>query len=124
MSGYTGKLEDLTINNSNYRQVLYTSQHMQLVVMSLLPGEEIGSEKHDTVDQFFRVEAGTVKIIMDNVETTLTDGMAAVVPASTEHNVINIGLSPAKIYTIYTPPEHASGTIHKTKEESVADEGH
>lgn len=122
MQGYVGKIEEVALANTNFRQVLFTGTHMQLVVMSLLPGEEIGQEKHDHVDQFFRVEKGTVKIVMDNVESIVEAGMAAVVPSGTTHNVINVGEGAAKIYTIYAPPNHPVNTIHMTKEDASSDE--
>ncbi|OGI22220.1 MAG: cupin [Candidatus Moranbacteria bacterium RIFCSPHIGHO2_01_FULL_55_24] len=115
MKGYTGNIEKITEDNANYREVIYTGPNMQLVVMALQPGEEIGLEAHDTHDQFFRIEEGECKIIMDGEETVLKDGDAAIVPAGTEHNVINTGSEALKLYTIYAPPEHAPGTIHATK---------
>lgn len=122
MTGYVGKIEDITLANNNFRQVVYTGAHSQLVVMSLLPGEEIGQEKHAAVDQFFRLEKGTLKIIMDGEESTLLDGMAAVVPAGSTHNVINVGKDIAKLYTLYSPPNHPPMTIHATRAEAVAAE--
>ena len=96
--------------------------YAQLVAMSLLKDEEIGKETHKTVDQFFRIESGTAKIIMNGEETTLTDGMVAVVPAGVEHNLINVGPGSLKLYTLYSPPNHPVGTIHKTKAEAMAAE--
>ena len=122
MTGYTANIGELTHNNTNFRTVLYTSAHMQLVAMTLLPGEEIGSEVHESVDQFFRIEEGTVKIVMNGEETVLQPEMVAIIPAGTTHNVINIGQSSAKLYTIYAPPNHPAGTIHKTKAEAEAAE--
>ncbi len=122
MTGYTGNIEEITQGNTNFRQVLYTGTYAQLVVMSLLKDEEIGTETHKTVDQFFRIEAGTAKIIMNGEETTLTDGMVAVVPAGVEHNLINVGPGSLKLYTLYSPPNHPVGTIHKTKAEAMAAE--
>ena len=95
---------------------------MQLVLMSLLAGEEIGSETHPRVDQFFRLESGTLKIIMNGEENTLTDGMVAIVPAGTTHNVINIGTDTAKLYTIYSPSNHPVNTIHVTKADAMTAE--
>lgn len=118
MIGYIGNIEEITAQNNNFRQVLYTGKHAQLVVMSLLPGEEIGSEVHGNVDQFFRVEVGTIKIIMNGEESVLTDGMAAIVPTGTTHNLINVGADVAKLYTIYSPANHPEGTIHATKAEA------
>ena len=120
MIGYTANIEELTLQNNYFRHVLYTSGHTQLVVMALQVGEEIGIETHEENDQFFRLEAGTLKIIMNGEESTLTAGMAAIVPAGTNHNVINIGPEVAKLYTLYLPPHHPDGTIHKTKAEAMA----
>jgi mannose-6-phosphate isomerase-like protein (cupin superfamily) len=122
MIGYIGNIEEITAQNSNFRQVLYTGKHAQLVVMSLLVGEEIGSEVHGNVDQFFRLESGTIKVIMNGEESILTDGMVAIVPARTTHNVINIGTDVAKLYTIYSPSNHPEGTIHATKADAMAAE--
>ena len=115
MAGYVGNIEELAKMNTHFRRVVYTGVHTQLVVMSLEPNEEIGMEKHDQVDQFFRLETGTLKIVIDGNEHTLTDGMAAVVPAGSTHNVINIGPNVAKLYTLYSPPNHPDGTVHATK---------
>lgn len=115
MIGYTANIEELTLANNNFRQVLYTGKHMQLVLMSLLVGEEIGSEVHETVDQFFRVEAGEVKFIVNGEETLVGDGGVFIVPAGSQHNVINNGNVPVKLYTIYSPPNHPDGTINVDK---------
>lgn len=122
MTGYVGNIEELTVKNKNFRAVIHTGVHLQLVLMSLLPNEEIGEEKHDHVDQFFRVEKGTLKIVMDGQESTLTDGMVAIVPAGTTHNVINVGNETAKLYTLYSPPNHPPLTVHQTKAEADAAE--
>lgn len=122
MIGYVGNIEELTLQNNNFRKVLYTGKYAQLVVMSLLAGEEIGSEVHANVDQFFRLESGTIKVIMNGDETTLTDGMVVIVPAGTTHNLINIGSDVVKLYTIYSPPNHPEGTIHATKTDANAAE--
>lgn len=125
MSGYLTDIEQKSLENENFREVLFTASHSQLVVMSLQPGEEIGMETHDGIDQFIRVEAGTGKAILDGEEKTLADGSAVVIPAGTEHNVINTSQSEAlKLYTIYSPPEHPDGTIHKTKAEADDYEKH
>lgn len=117
--GYTDNIEERTLENSNFRKVLYTGKFMQLVVMTLKPGEDIGEEVHDTVDQFFRIEQGQAKVIMDGQETILTDDMVAIVPAGTLHNVINISEEKElKLYTIYAPSNHPENTIHVTKEEA------
>lgn len=108
--------------NDYFRQVIYTAQHSQLVVMSLLPSEEIGQETHH-LDQFIRIEEGQAKVILDGVETAVVDDSAIVIPAGVEHNIINTSTEKKlKLYTIYSPPEHKDGTIHKTKAEALADE--
>ena len=122
MAGYVGNIEEFAMQNNHFRQVVYTGVHTQLVVMSLQPGEEIGMEVHDTVDQFFRIESGTLKIVMNGEEHTITDGMAAIVPAGVEHNVINVGQGVAKLYTLYSPPNHPDRTIHATKADAMAAE--
>ncbi len=122
MSGYIINIEDKTLNNESFREVLFTAPHSQLVVMSLLAGEEIGEEVHSDVDQFIRIEAGNGKAVLDGEETLIMDGTAVVIPAGVRHNIINVGDSPLKLYTIYTPPEHRDGTIHKTKADALADE--
>lgn len=122
MAGYFGNIEEITKVNTHFRKVVYTGVHTQLVVMSLEPNEDIGMEKHDHVDQFFRLESGVLKIVVDGSEHTLTDGMAAVVPAGSTHNVVNIGPNVAKLYTLYSPPNHPDGTVHATKADAVADE--
>lgn len=123
MSGFHTELEKATLENDNFRTVLHTGKHAQLVVMSLEPEENIGKEVHNTVDQFIRVEAGEGKAIIDGEEFTLVDGSAVVIPAGSEHDVVNTSSTEKmKLYTIYSPPEHADGTVHKTKEEAMADE--
>ncbi len=121
MAGYVTNIEDKTLDNNYFRQVLFTGPYSQLVVMSLAPGDDIGLETHDDVDQFIRVEAGRGMAILDGEEHDLADGSAVVIPAGTEHNVVNQSQSePLKLYTIYTPPEHPDGTVHKNKAEAVA----
>ncbi len=124
--GYTDNIETQTLENNNFRKVLYTGKHMQLVVMSLKPSEDIGEEVHETVDQFFRIEKGEAKVVMNGEETMLTDDMVAIVPAGTMHNVINTSMDmELKLYTIYAPANHPEGTVHATKEEAmVAEEEH
>lgn len=124
MNGYVGNIEEVAEKNNHFREVLYTATHTQLVVMSLLPGEDIGVESHGNVDQFFRIEKGTVEITMHGEKHTLTEGMAAIVPAGTEHNLKNIGNSVVKLYTLYSPPNHPAGTIHLTKNEAMLAEQH
>ena len=124
MTGYVGPIEKATLHNSFFRQVLFTGKYSQLVVMCLQGGEEIGNEVHPSVDQFFRIEEGNDKFILnDKEEHLLGDGYAVVVPAGTYHNVINLSSTkPLRLYTIYTPPNHPDGTVHKTKAEADAAE--
>ena len=120
MTGYAGSIEKATLNNNYFRHVLFTAKHSQLVVMCLLPGEDIGNEVHHDTDQFFRIEAGDAKFVLNDKEEHLTsDGDAVIVPAGTYHNVINASSTKKlKLYTIYSPPQHPDGTIHKTKAEA------
>lgn len=121
MAGYLINIEEKSLENDYFREVLFTAPHSQLVVMSLQPGEEIGLETHDDRDQFIRIEAGTGKAILNGEENELADGSAVVIPAGTEHNIINTSKVDAlKLYTIYSPPEHPDGTIHKNKAEAEA----
>jgi len=126
MTGYVGPIEDQTMQNEFFRKVLFTGTHCQLVVMSLKPGEEIGREVHGNVDQFFRIEEGEAKFVFNDKEEHLTkNGDAVVVPAGTIHNVINASKTKAlKLYTVYSPPNHPAGTIHKTKAEAEEAEKH
>jgi mannose-6-phosphate isomerase-like protein (cupin superfamily) len=122
MKGFVKNIEQETLGNNNFRKVLYTSQHGQVVVMSLLPKEEIGMEIHSYTDQFFRVDSGEGKVIIDGEESVISDGFAVVVPAGAQHNVLNTSADkPLKLYTIYMPPHHVDGTVHKTKAEAEAD---
>ena len=123
MTGYVDNIEEKSEDNDNFRKVVFTADHMQLVVMSLKAGEDIGEEVHETVDQFIRVESGDGLAVLNGEETKISDGFAAVIPAGTKHNIINQGGSEMKLYTIYTPPQHRDGTIHVTKTEAMADEG-
>jgi mannose-6-phosphate isomerase-like protein (cupin superfamily) len=118
MKGYYISLEEATKENDNFRKVLFTSRHLQLVLMTLQPGDEIGLETHKDHDQFIRVEAGEGKAIIDNDEFFLRDGSAVVIPAGNEHNIINIGTESLKLYTLYSPAEHPDGTVHTTKSEA------
>ncbi len=120
MAGFVTNIEEDTLGNDNFRKVIFTAPHSQLVLMSLLPNEEIGMEMHDNVDQFFRIEKGSGKVIMDGEEHQISDGFAIVVPAGTEHNVI-AGETGLKLYTIYSPANHKDGIIHKTKAAAEAD---
>ena len=124
MNAYVGAIEELTLRNSWFRQVLFTTEHAQLVVMCLQPGEEIGDEVHTDVDQFFRIERGQALFVFDEKEERLANaGDAVVVPARTRHNVINTSKAePLNLYTIYSPPNHPDGTVHKTKADAEAAE--
>jgi len=122
MKGYITNIEEKALANNYFREVLYTDTHVQLVVMSLLPNEEIGEEVHQ-LDQFIRVEKGVGKSVLDGEECALADGSAVVIPQGTRHNIINTSSTePMKLYTLYAPPNHKDGTIHKTKAEAEADE--
>ena len=123
MKGFSGNIEDLASENDNFRKVLYTSQHSQLVLMSLKPKEDIGEEIHAENDQFFRIEQGEGKCVIDGNEYELTDGTAVVVPAGAKHNVINTSeKEDLKLYTIYSPPHHRDGIVRVSKEEAEANE--
>ena len=121
--GYKDNIEELTKNNDNFRKVLYTGHNCQLVLMSLLPGEEIGKEVHGENDQFFRFESGAGKVIINETEYAIKDGDAVIVPKGAEHNVIKTSQTePLKLNTIYTPPHHKDGVIRKTKADAEAPE--
>jgi len=120
MNGYLTDIEKLTRENTDFRRVLYTAPSSQLVLMCLKTGEEIGEEVHG-LDQFLRVEAGEGKAYLNGVEHPIRDGSAIVVPAGVKHNVVNTGAGDLKLYTIYSPPEHRDGTVHKTKADAEAD---
>jgi len=121
MKGFKSNIEKDTLNNSNFRRVLYTGKYSQLVLMSLKPGEEIGEEVHKTVDQFFRFERGEGIVSIDGIKYRIVDGDAVVVPAGAKHNVTNTSKSAElRLYTIYSPPEHQDGTVRKTKAEALA----
>ncbi len=126
MTGFVGNIEKLTERNEYFRQVLFTGKYNQLVVMCLPAGEEIGNEVHANVDQFFRIEAGEAKFVFGDTEEHLVKaGEAVVVPAGTHHNVINASKKkPLKLYTLYSPPNHPDGTVHKTRAEAQAAEEH
>jgi mannose-6-phosphate isomerase-like protein (cupin superfamily) len=122
MKGYKENIEEATKENKNFRRVIYTAKHTQLVLMSIPPGEEIGEETHRGNDQFFRVDGGHGKCIIDGHTYLIKDGDAIVVPAGAKHNVINTSESAAlKLYTLYSPPHHKDGTIHRTKEDAEND---
>jgi len=114
MKGYVTNIEKATLENDNFRQVLYTATKSQLVVMTIQPGDEIGQETHD-LDQFIRIEAGQAMVTLDGVEHAVEDDWAVVIPAGTEHNVVNTGEVPLRLYSVYSPPEHKDGTLHATK---------
>ena len=123
MKGYIANIEKISLENQNFRKVLYTAKNSQLVVMSLKPKEDIGEEIHQ-LDQFIRCEAGFGKAILDGVEHDISDGFAIVVPADAKHNIINTSSDqPLKLYTLYSPPNHKDGTTHVTKQDAEADEG-
>ena len=123
MKGFVKNIEDIATKNADFRQVLYTAKNCQLVVMSLKPGEEIGMELHH-LDQFFRVEAGTGEAILDGVHTKISPGFAILVPAGTNHNFVNTGNAPLKLYTLYAPPNHKDGTVHHTRADAEKDNEH
>lgn len=120
MAGYFGHIEADTLANDNFRKVIFTGAHAQLVLMSLRAGEEIGKEIHANVDQFFRFEEGEGKVILNGEEHMVKDGDAVIVPAGAEHNVVNVGAGDLKLYTIYSPANHPDGTVHATKAEADA----
>jgi mannose-6-phosphate isomerase-like protein (cupin superfamily) len=122
--GFVDNIEKLTVENADFRRVLYTGQNMQLVLMSIKPGGEIGEEVHDDRDQFFRVEQGTGEVLIDGKKTKIKDDDAIIVPAGARHNVVNNGKEPLQLYTLYAPPEHRDRTVHKTKAEADAHEEH
>lgn len=122
MVGFVTNIEQDTLENENFRKVLYTAKNMQLVVMSIATGEEIGLETHPEHDQFIRVDAGSAKAILNGEESELMDGSCVIIPAGVEHNIVNTGENALKLYTIYTPPEHPDGTVHATKAEADAAE--
>ena len=112
--GFITNIEKTTVENTDYRRVLYTAKHSQLVLMCVMPGDEIGEETHH-LDQFIRIEEGSGKAVLDGVETVISPDDALVIPEGTRHNVINTGDVPLKLYSVYSPPEHRDATIHKTK---------
>lgn len=124
MKGYVTNIEKDTLDNENFRKVLYTAKNSQLVLMSIKVGEDIGEEVHE-LDQFIRCEAGEGKAVLNGVEHNISDGFAVVVPAGTSHNIVNTsGDKPLKLYTIYSPPEHRDEVLHQTKEQAMADDEH
>ena len=123
MKGFVQNIEDLAVRNDKFRQVLYTAKNCQLVLMALKPKEDIGMEIHK-LDQFFRVEAGSGEVVLDGVRTPISDGFAIVVPAGTQHNVLNTGDVPMKLYTLYAPPNHRDGVVHRTRADAMQDKEH
>lgn len=123
MKGYVANIEKLSLENENFRKVLYTDKNSQLVLMSLLAGEEIGEEVHD-VDQFLRVEKGAGTAILSDIPHEITDGSIILVPAGTKHNIVNSGSDSMKLYTLYMPPHHRDKVVHKTKTEAETDTEH
>lgn len=124
MKGFVDDIEELSQSNRKFRKVLYTAKHMQLVVMSIRKGEDIGEEVHEDRDQFFRVEKGKGEAMIDGETHKIRSGDAIVVPAGARHNVINTGNKALKLYTLYGPPEHRDGIVRKTKKEAEANEEH
>ena len=123
MKGYVQDIEGIAMRNEEFRRVLYTANHCQLVVMALKPDEEIGAEVHK-LDQFFRVEQGSGVAVLDGARTAIRAGFAVVVPAGARHNIINTGAEPLKLYTIYSPPNHRDGVVHHTRADAEADTEH
>jgi mannose-6-phosphate isomerase-like protein (cupin superfamily) len=121
MKGYVDNIEQRTIENEDFRRVLYTGKHLQLVLMTLPPGCDIGEEVHEDRDQFFRIEQGEGEIRIDGVANRVEDDFAVIVPAGARHNVVNTGSVPLRLYTIYGPPEHRDKVVHKTKEDAERD---
>lgn len=123
-NGFTGNIQKLALENDDYRRVLYTANYSQLVLMSIQPGDDIGEEVHG-LDQFIRIEQGNGKAVLNgDQEHDLEPGSAVVIPSATPHNVVNTGDEPLKLYSIYSPPEHASGTVHKNKEDESEEHFH
>jgi len=123
VKGFVQDIEGVAVANDEFRRVLYTAKHSQLVVMALQPREEIGAEVHK-LDQFFRVEEGTGEAVLDGVRTGIRAGFAVVVPAGAKHNIVNTGSVPLKLYTLYSPPNHRDGVVHHTRAEAEADHEH
>jgi len=123
MNGFVQDIEGSAVKNDEFRRVLYTARHCQLVLMALRPKEEIGAEVHE-LDQFFRVEEGTGEALLDGVRTAIGAGFAVVVPAGTNHNIVNTGDVPLKLYTLYAPPNHRDGVIHHTRHDAESDNEH
>jgi mannose-6-phosphate isomerase-like protein (cupin superfamily) len=121
MKGYVDNIDRATVTNDDFRRVLYTGKNLQLVLMTLQPGEEIGEEVHDDRDQFFRIEEGSGEVLIDGNANRVEDDFAVIVPAGARHNVVNTGDRPLRLYTIYGPPEHKDGTVHTDKAQADRD---
>ena len=125
MNGYITNIERDTLASDDYRRVLFTGPNMQLVLMTLQPGEDIGLETHDGHDQFIRIEGGSCVARLNGEESRLEDGSVVVIPAGVEHNIVNVSTDkPLRLYTLYSPPEHADGTVHRTKQDAERAERH
>jgi mannose-6-phosphate isomerase-like protein (cupin superfamily) len=124
MKGFVDDIDELTKNNSDFRRVLYTGGQMQLVLMALKPGEEIGEEVHEDRDQFFRIEKGKGEVSIDRKVTKIKADMAVVVPAGARHNIKNTGKKSLRLYTLYAPPEHVDGTVHATRADAKKSNEH
>jgi mannose-6-phosphate isomerase-like protein (cupin superfamily) len=122
MKGFVDDIEEITEHNSDFRRVLYTGKNLQLVLMSLAPGEEIGDEMHADRDQFFRIEEGEGEVVIDGTRTPVEDDDAIIVPAGARHNLINTGDEPLLLYTLYAPPEHRDGLVQKTKADAAKED--
>ena len=122
--GYCDNIEKLTVENEDFRRVLYTGKHLQLVLMTLQPGDEIGSEVHEDRDQFFRIDKGEGAVDIDGAENKVSDGSGVIVPAGARHNVRNTGSAPLRLYTLYGPPEHKDGITQATKADADARHAH
>jgi len=123
MKGFVQNIESAAVKNDDFRRVLYTARHCQLVLMALRPGEEISAEVHE-LDQFFRVEEGIGEAVLDGVATAIQAGFAIIVPAGAHHNIINTGSLPLKLYTLYAPPNHRDGVVHHTRDDAERDDEH
>ncbi len=123
MKGYTTNIEKASLENDNFRKVLYTDKNSQLVIMSLLPNEDIGEEVHD-VDQFLRIEKGNGKAVLNGIEHEISDGSVVIVPVGVKHNIINSSNDSMKLYSLYMPPHHKDGVVHSTKQEAESDTEH
>jgi mannose-6-phosphate isomerase-like protein (cupin superfamily) len=123
MKGFVQDIEGVAVKNTEFRRVVYTAKHTQLVVMALPAGEDIGAEVHE-LDQFFRVEEGTGEAVLDGVRTAIRAGFAVLVPAGARHNIMNTGGVPLKLYTLYSPPNHRDGVVHHTRKDAEKDDEH